>query len=278
MVGADICGFFGSTTPELCLRWYQVGAFYPFARNHNHDQSIDQEPWAFLNQNLGYEVLGTARASLKTRYSILKWYYSRFIATKGLGTVFRPLFFEFPHEEDLYWDHGPSESQFLLGSSLMCTPKLEASGHKIKAYFPKATWYDFFSGYKTIAEKQEDRFMIVKTSYNMSAPLFIRAGHIVHVQNVENVLSTEDLNNEFELVMAFEEVSGTLKAKGTMLGVKSFDESTISDQCIDKNCFYEIDSEVIEENYGEIVIKVVFKTQNDHKEVLDDIGIFGFRF
>lgn len=50
--GADVGGFFGNPEPELLLRWYQVGAYYPFFRGHAHHDTKRREPWLF-----GYDIL-----------------------------------------------------------------------------------------------------------------------------------------------------------------------------------------------------------------------------
>lgn len=49
LVGADICGFTGDTTPELCARWYTLGAFYSWSRNHKVIDHIPQEPYLFAD-------------------------------------------------------------------------------------------------------------------------------------------------------------------------------------------------------------------------------------
>lgn len=50
--GADVGGFFGNPEPELLVRWYQLGAFYPFFRAHAHHDTKRREPWLF-----GYDCI-----------------------------------------------------------------------------------------------------------------------------------------------------------------------------------------------------------------------------
>lgn len=97
MVGPDICGYTDNTTEELCSRWFQLGSFYPFARNHNDEDKTPQEAYA-----LGTKVMKAARTNLKLRYSLLKEYYKLFVVQRGAGSIFKPLFFEFPNDVKAY--------------------------------------------------------------------------------------------------------------------------------------------------------------------------------
>ena len=76
----------------------QVGLFYPFSRNHNANDTIPQEPYAFPNDTY---VLSSSRASMKLRYALLKQYYAYFVFNNGTGTIFRPSFFNFPEDVSL---------------------------------------------------------------------------------------------------------------------------------------------------------------------------------
>ena len=66
----------------------QVGSFYPFARNHNENESISQEPYRF-----GKDLLETTRNSFNQRYSLLKQMYTTLVDLNGTGSFYRPMFF-----------------------------------------------------------------------------------------------------------------------------------------------------------------------------------------
>lgn len=134
LVGADICGFVGNTTVELCQRWSTLGAFYPFSRNHNNIDALDQDPAA-----LGPAVVAAAKYALELRYRIIPYLYTQFYRASMFGeTVMRPLFFEWPKDKEAQ----KNEEQFLLGAQLMVVPALYENTTNVHAYFPAGKWYN----------------------------------------------------------------------------------------------------------------------------------------
>ena len=120
LVGSDICGFNGNTNAELCARWYIVGAFYPFSRNHNSWETIAQEPWMFdtiYDKSITY--LKIIQHAMRTKMSLIRYYYTQISEVQVSGGAFyRPIFFDFPGEQ-LAYDGGDSLQQnVMLGDSL----------------------------------------------------------------------------------------------------------------------------------------------------------------
>ena len=279
-VGADICGTYEEKTADICARWIQLGAFYPFARNYVGDPSRSQDPWSFLTEPFGRELFETTRVAIKTRYSILKWYYGLYIKAKGLEVVFKPLFFEFPDEEALYLTRGPTEFEFLLGNGVLVIPKLTANDDDVLAYFPKASWFDVFTGEKIIEKDRESRSLLISARYNVSAPMFLRAGHLLYRQNADYVLSTQYLNNVFELVVALEKDSRSLNSKvwlaqGTIPGVSNYNEYIIYNKCVEKDCLYDIKVKLHHVQDAEGILRIDLEPRDS--SLIDLEGIFLYR-
>nr|XP_053632508.1 maltase-glucoamylase-like isoform X2 [Cherax quadricarinatus] len=169
-VGADICGFFQDTTEELCARWSQLGAFYPYSRNHNTLSSSDQDP------GLWPSVASSARAALQVRYTLLPYLYTlHYLAhTQGL-TVVRALFFEFPNISDTW----TIDDQFLWGSWLMVTPVIEAGQTLRSVYFPAGVWYDYYTG--EAVNQTEGRTLVVQAPPT-HIPVYVRGGGVLLTQ------------------------------------------------------------------------------------------------
>ena len=100
MTGADICGFHNKATDQLCARWHVLGAFYPFSRNHNEIYMTAQEPWSF-STNL---TLKAATVAIRMKYSLIRYFYTQLmmISIGKKGAFFKPLFFEFPNDDNVY--------------------------------------------------------------------------------------------------------------------------------------------------------------------------------
>ncbi|XP_021379413.1 lysosomal alpha-glucosidase-like [Mizuhopecten yessoensis] len=192
MIGADICGFRSETNEQLCVRWHQLGAFYPFSRNHNTLGMKDQDPAAF-----SHNAVMAIKSVYLVRYSLLPYLYTLFHKSHQMGhTVARPLFFEFPEDEKTY----SIDRQFLWGEALMISPVLTKDATTVDIYFPGFRWYDFYNGRHNYT---------TGSVQNLPAPinqinLHVREGYILPMQ--EPALTTTDSRkNPFSLLVALNE-------------------------------------------------------------------------
>lgn len=204
MIGADICGFADNTTEELCNRWMQLGAFYPFSRNHNSIGLAPQEPYIWP------QVAASARSALGLRYRMLPHLYSLMFEAHNRGApIARPLFFAFPEDANTL----TVSKQFLLGSGVMVTPVVEASVTSVTGYFPRGTWYNLFDNFATKVESKGEYV-------ELAAPVdfinvHVHEGTILPLQE-SRLTSAEVMKTPFTLVVAFPEARSAGYARGKL--------------------------------------------------------------
>ncbi|VDM38291.1 unnamed protein product [Toxocara canis] len=189
-VGADICGFTGNTTEELCLRWQQLGAFYTYSRNHNDKGYIPQHP------SLWPSVAAAARQANLFRYHYLPYLYTLLyeVSVSG-GTVIRPLFFEFPFDDAAH----EYTMEFMWGPAMLISPVIYQGWKMTYTYLPYgSTWYslrDF-----DYAIQAPNGYSFMKAQFDQLIPLFVRGGYILPRQAPE-LTTVASRKNPFEILV-----------------------------------------------------------------------------
>lgn len=192
MIGADICGFVGNTTVDLCARWQSFGAFYPFSRNHNDIGTENQDP-GFM----GGVVLNATKNALELRYQLLPYLYTLFYEAHTTGSpVIRGLFMEFPKDMKARG----IDTQLMWGPAIMIVPVLEQDKTSREAYYPQASWYGIRT-YKLESDKAQTKTIEVPQD---KIKTYLRSGHIILKQ--ESGMNTqESRNTPFTLLGALED-------------------------------------------------------------------------
>ncbi|KAI8098249.1 glycosyl hydrolases family 31-domain-containing protein [Gilbertella persicaria] len=187
--GISICRF---QDEELCIRWIQVGAFYPFARtsdtwNTDHTESL----WT-----------NASRTVLEIRYTLLPYFYTLFEEAHRLGTgVWRPLVFEYPMFVNELSDNA---QQFLIGSDLMILPVLTQGATQVKsAQFPPGIWYDWYGNHSVVSIADDHVQTLDLDAPLLHIPVCIRGGAIIATKT--STFSVKDtFDTPYRLIIALD--------------------------------------------------------------------------
>ena len=176
--GPDVGGFDGSPSPELYLRWFQLGAYLPLFRTHASLRAGRREPWEF-----GAEVLGHARVALVERRRLLPYFMTLAHLARRTGAPYvRPLWWGAPEDRALR----DCEDAFLLGDCLLVAPVLDPGSDRRAVQLPRGRWYD------TETERAyEGPAQILLDAPLSRIPVLARAGAVLPVRGADGGLELE---------------------------------------------------------------------------------------
>ena len=174
-------------------------------RNHYSKSTQPQEAYVWPI------VAEASRRAIAIRYSLLGYIYTLFYYAHTRGDpVMRALVWEFPNDISLR----ETNTQFLLGPTLLVTPVLEPGTTTVKGVFPGigegTRWFDWYT-------LEEVRDVQRQENVTMAAPLehinlHIRGGSIIALQEPGNTTSATR-KNSYSLIVApdiHESASGSL--------------------------------------------------------------------
>ncbi|WP_407554395.1 glycoside hydrolase family 31 protein [Streptomyces sp. Pv4-95] len=165
--GPDVGGG-AAPSPELYLRWFQLGARLPLFRTHTALRAGRREPWEF-----GPEVLEHARAALRERARLLPYFDTLGQLARLTGAPYvRPVWWSSPRDRALR----NCEDAFLLGDALLVAPVLEQGATRRAVQLPRGRWYDTATG-----EVHEGPGQVLVDAPLSRIPVLARAGAVLPV-------------------------------------------------------------------------------------------------
>ncbi|MFE7132740.1 glycoside hydrolase family 31 protein [Streptomyces sp. NPDC057638] len=167
--GPDVGGFNGDPSPELYLRWFQLGAYLPLFRTHCAIDAGRREPWEF-----GPRVLEHARAALVERERLRPYFVTLAHLARLTGAPYvRPVWWGSPKDRALR----DCEDAFLLGDALLVAPVLERGAVRRSVRLPRGRWYEVATG------RMYDGPGLVLVDAPLSrVPVFARGGSVIPVR------------------------------------------------------------------------------------------------
>jgi alpha-D-xyloside xylohydrolase len=189
----DIGGFIGRPSPELYVRWAQLGLFSSHSRCHGAGNTNSREPWSF-----GEEAERIFKKYDTLRYRLLPYIYDQALkCSRTAKPMLRHLVLEYPDDPNVRG----LEDEYMFGDSFLVAPVLAPldETRQRRLYLPAGVWVDYWTK-ETIESRGEwiNRPVDLETM-----PLYVKAGSVIPYGEEK-----QSTNNEIGSIVLLEAYRG----------------------------------------------------------------------